>query len=66
MEELRPVGAEFWHDYPPNIGSTDSRATRIKYRVVEHVRVVRFTGDTMGKLAEKWGPLAVEHVVAAI
>lgn len=39
MKELKPVGTEFWYDFPLNLSSTETRRTRIKYKVINHVLV---------------------------
>lgn len=57
---LKPIGSEFWYECPPSEYSTDLIGVRIKYKVVEHVRVARFWGDKEGVLAERWEPLVVE------
>lgn len=58
--DLRPIGTEFWYEHPPDEHSTSPHGCRIKYKVIEHVKVERFWGDKEGELAERWKPLVVE------
>jgi len=41
MADLRPIGAEFEFDFPPSAYSTETMVTRIRFRVVEHVKASR-------------------------
>ncbi len=36
---LRPVGTEFFIEYPPSIWETSAHGTRMFYKVVAHVKV---------------------------
>lgn len=40
MNTLRPVGAEFWHEWPHPFTSTSSYKQRTLYRVVKHLDAV--------------------------
>ncbi len=57
---LRPIGTQFWYEFPPDMTSNNPHKTRIKYKVVEHVRTMRCLGDRVGELCERWEPLEVE------
>lgn len=61
MNKLRPIGTEFWIEYPPAHDSTDCKGRRIKYRVVAHTKSARFVGDEKGILAEEIKPIEIEE-----
>lgn len=52
MKGLYPIGTEFDYVYEPDLGITDyfksTQYSVFRYRVVEHVQVMRFWGDTVG------------------
>ena len=53
MSNLRKIGTIVEHEFPPTFSGTDTCYWRtITYRVKEHVRVARFTGDKAGEMAE--------------
>ena len=59
--EIRPVGTEFWYEFPPQEHSTEYGVHRIKYRVVEHVVIE----DGLGReiKVERLKSIAVEALI---
>jgi len=37
---LKPIGTEYWYDFPSDPCSTDARRKRFKYRVINHVLTI--------------------------
>jgi hypothetical protein len=58
---LRPIGTEFEIDLGVDPSSTDPRGRKIRYRVVDHKRVMRFFGDEEGELAEVLEAISIEY-----
>ncbi len=58
---MRPIGAEFWGEWSFDDHSNDSKEIRVKYRVVEIVKVLEF-GD-FGKPidAERLESIEIEY-----
>ncbi len=54
MDDLKPIGTEFWHDFPPG---PDMWQKSFLYRVIAHRLVERFPGDRVGKLMEELLPV---------
>jgi len=61
MSNLKPIGTEFDVESPPDMHSTDSRGTIIRYRVVEYVDCLH-EGRTVK--AEKLEPIKVTRTPA--
>jgi len=59
-KELRPVGTEYWYEYPVNNAENShgefGKQMKFLYIVTEHGKVMRWKGDEIGEMAE--------HVVA--
>ena len=53
-KELRPIGTEFWHEFPYNPRSAEggTKQHRFLYRVKSHDLCLRFAGDGVGELLE--------------
>ena len=60
--KLRPVGTEFEVEYPPIVGSTDTRGSIIKYRIVAHKIALQFLEDEKGILGEVVEPIETRVV----
>ena len=62
MSELRPIGTEFWYEFPFNPRSVEggNKQHRFLYQVKSHDRVARFPGDEVGELAEHVEPIKSE------
>ena len=63
MKELLPIGSIFQHEFAPDLYSTSSNSMkpRITYKVVAHVKVARFPGDTEGGFAEELEAQYIEY-----
>ena len=48
---LRPVGTEFWYQFPIPMSSTQAHADRFLYRIVRH-RMAQLQNGTVGLLEE--------------
>ena len=53
-KELKPIGTEFWYEFPydPCSGMSCSKQSRFLYRVTSHDEAIRFQGDKIGELIE--------------
>ena len=51
--ELRPVGTEFEITQLPDKSSTSLRREVIRYRVIAHIKALRFHGDVEGEIKEE-------------
>ena len=63
MMKLRPIGTEFWYEFPADEHSTDPTAHRIKYKVVEHIDVEEPYRSGRWAKAERWEAVAVEPLI---
>ena len=57
---LRPVGTEFWYQFPIPMGSTQPYASRFLYRVVRHVNGLTQAGRV--ELMEELKPLDMKEI----
>ena len=48
--ELRPIGTEFWYEYP--VRSFESIRNRFLYKIIRHDSCARFLGDKEGEMRE--------------
>jgi len=53
-ENLRPVGTEYWYEFPP---SQDGKQWKFLYQVVSHELAARNLGDKKGRLLERVKPI---------
>jgi hypothetical protein len=60
MSDLRPIGTEFWHEFPLSKISTLNVQSRFLYRIESHKLCARFDGDEVGELKEILQPLKHE------
>lgn len=67
---LRPIGTEFERRYPPDLSTTDlERSTKCAvytYRVVAHVLVARFSGDTSKARMERIDVIGLRYEEPAL
>ncbi len=56
-KNLRPIGTEFWYEYPP---TQTGEQSSFLYRVMSHELVARYPGDKEGKLSEQLKPIKVK------
>ena len=49
-EELRPIGTEFWYEFP--VKPFENIQNRFLYKVKSHDLCLRFLGDKRGELLE--------------
>lgn len=61
LENIMPVGYEFWGDWHNDRFSTDTRDRRFMYRVIGHNRCSRFEGDKTGELLPTLQAIRVEY-----
>ena len=57
---LRPIGTEFWYQFPIPMGSTQSYASRFLYRVVRHTKGMTQTRSV--ELIEEIEPLEMKEI----
>ena len=50
--ELRPVGTEFEVTALEGLDSTYAEVVTSRYRVIDHVQIMRHWGDTSGEIVE--------------
>ncbi len=61
-EKLRPIGTEFWYEFPYNPRSAEggNKQYRFLYKVKSHNLCLRFPNDEVGELLECVEPLKKE------
>ena len=64
MKELRPLGSLIQQEFPPDLYSISPNShmkSRITYKIVDYVKVVRFLEDLEGVLSEELEAQYIEY-----